>query len=180
MRSALEPVDGGIPCEIDFQNFEPRILYAKAGVIAPQGDYAQFIGDQIGLSRENVKAVLNPLLHGQTHGNLVGAEEWGKLEDRKKVETFLRSESPTVWQMIQLVQHDPCLLQRLGAEVFFAVYGQVLITEGLSAGFPLHDGCVLPLDDEAQLLRVKRVFEEVGSEKLGQPLPTKHLILSSN
>jgi hypothetical protein len=178
LRSALEPVDGGISCEVDFQNFEPRILYAQAGVIAPQGNYAQFIGDQVGLPRENVKAVLNPLLHGQTHGNLVGAEEWAKLEDRKKVERFLRSESPPVWQMIQLVQNDSSLLQRCGAEVFFPVYAKVLTTEGLSAGLPLHDGCVLAVEDEAQLLRVKRVFEEVGTEQLGQPLPTKHLILS--
>jgi hypothetical protein len=29
MRSALEPVDGGISCEIDFQNFEPRILSVR-------------------------------------------------------------------------------------------------------------------------------------------------------
>ena len=180
LRPALEPLDCGIVGVVDLQNFEPRILHAEAGVSAPLGDYAQFIGDQVGLPRENVKAVLNPLLHGQTQGNLVGANEWDKLEDRKEVETLLRSKYPTVWQTIQRVQHDPLLLQRRGAEVFFDVYGSVLTTEGLSAGFPLHDGCVLAVNDEAQLLRVKRVFEEVGTEKLGQPLPTKHLILSDN
>jgi hypothetical protein len=40
----------------------------------------------------------------------------------------------------------------------------------------VHDGWVFPAKDEAQVLRVKDVFEHVGSEMLGQPMPVKHVI----
>jgi hypothetical protein len=176
LRPALKPLNGGILCEVDFQNFEPRILHAEAGIPAPPEDYAAFVGNQIGLCREDVKAVLNPALHGQTQGNLVGAKEWEKLENRKKVEEFLKRDFPTVWEMIEITQKDPSLLQRRGAQVFFPAYEMALRSEDLPAGVPLHDGWVFPAKDEAQLLRVKDVFGQVGSEMLGQPMPVKHAI----
>jgi hypothetical protein len=176
LRPALRPVDGGILCEVDFQNFEARILHAKAGITAPPGDYAEFVGNQIGLQREDVKEVLNPALHGQTQGNLVGAEKWKKLENRIKVEEFLKRHFPSVWEMIETVKNDHSILQRRGAQVFFSAYEMALKTEDLPAGIPLHDGWVFPAKDGAQVLRVKDVFEHIGSEMLGQPMPVKHVI----
>ena len=176
LRPALRPLNGEILCEVDFQNFEPRILHAEAGIPAPPGDYAEFVGNQIGLRREDVKAVLNPALHGQTRGNLVGAEEWEKLENRIKVEEFLKRDLPAVWEMIEIIRNDKSLLQRRGAEVFFPAYEMALKSENLPAGIPLHDGWVFPAKDEAQLVRVKEVFEQVGSEILHQPMPVKHVI----
>jgi hypothetical protein len=159
-----------------FSNFEPRILHAEAGIPAPPGYYAEFVGNQIGLQREDVKAVLNPALHGQTRGNLVGAEEWEKLQNRIKVEEFLKRDLPAVWEMIEIIRNDKSLLQRRGAEVFLPAYEMALKSENLSAGIPLHDGWVFPAKDEAQLLRVKDVFEQIGSEILHQPMPVKHVI----
>jgi hypothetical protein len=176
LRPALKPLNGGILCEVDFQNFEPRILHAEAAIPPPPGDYAEFVGNQIGLRREDVKAVLNPALHGQTQGNLVGAEEWEKLKNRIKVEEFLRRDFPAVWEMMETIQNHPLLLQRRGAQVFFPAYEMALKAEDLPAGIPLHDGWVFPAKDEAQLLRVKNLFEQVGTETLGQPMPVKHLI----
>src|SRR4029453_418439 len=129
LRPALKPISGGILCEVDFQNFEPRILHAEAGIPAPPGDYAEFVGNQIGLRREDVKAVLNPALHGQTRGNLVGAKEWEKLENRKKVEEFLKRHFPKGWEMIAMMQNDHSLLQRRGAQVFFPAYEMALRRE---------------------------------------------------
>jgi hypothetical protein len=176
LRPALTPLNGGILCEIDFQNFEPRILHAEAGMPAPPGDYAEFVGNQIGLQREDVKGVLNPALHGQTQGNLVGAEEWEKLEHRMKVEKFLKRDFPPVWAMIETLKNDYSLLQRRGAQVFFSAYEMALTTEDLPAGIPLHDGWVFPARDEAQVLRVKDAFEQVGSKLLNQPMPVTHVI----
>src|SRR4030095_2164362 len=48
LRPALKPLNGGILCEIDFQNFETRILHAEAGIPAPPGDYAEFLGNHVG------------------------------------------------------------------------------------------------------------------------------------
>jgi hypothetical protein len=176
LRPALKPLDSGILCEVDFQNFEPRILHAEAAIPAPPGDYAEFVGSQIGLRREDVKEVLNPALHGQTQGNLVGAQEWEKLESRIKVEECLKRNFPKVWEMILMMQNDHSFLQRRGAQVFVAAYEMALRMENLPAGIPLHDGWVFPAKDEAQLLRVKDVFEQVGTEMLGQPMPVKHAI----
>jgi hypothetical protein len=176
LRPALKPLNGGILCEVDFRNFELRILHAQAGIPAPPGDYAEFVGNQVGLPREDVKAVLNPALHGQTLGNLVGAKEWQKVENRIKVEGFLEREFPALWQLIDTMQNDHSLLQRCGAQVFFPAYEMALRQENLPAGIPLHDGWVFPAKDEAQLLRVKQVFERVGTETLGHPMPVKHSI----
>jgi hypothetical protein len=134
------------------------------------------VGNQIGLQREDVKAVLNPALHGQTRGNLVGAKEWERLENRIKVEEFLKREFPAVWEMIETMQNDHSRLQRRGAQVFFPAYEMALRTEHLPAGIPLHDGWVFPAKDEAQLLRVKDLFEQIGSKMLHQPMPVKHAI----
>jgi hypothetical protein len=176
LRPALKPLNGGILCEVDFQNFEPRILHAEAAIPAPPGDYAEFVGSQIGLRREDVKEVLNPALHGQTQGNLVGAQEWEKLENRIKVEECLKRNFPKVWEMILMIQNDHSFLQLRGAQVFVAAYEMALRMENLPAGIPLHDGWVFTAEDEAQLLRVKEIFEQVGTELLGQPMPVKHAI----
>jgi hypothetical protein len=178
LRPALKPLNGGILCEVDFQNFEPRILHAEAGIPAPAGDYAEFVGDEIGLHREDVKEVLNPALHGQTQGNLIGAKEWEKLENRRKVEEFLKRDFPKVWEMIGIIQNDRSFLQRRGAQVFIPAYEMALRTEDLPAGIPLHDGWVFPAKDEAQGLRVKEIFEQVGAEILGHPMPVKHAVLN--
>jgi hypothetical protein len=176
LRPALKPLNGGILCEVDFQNFEPRILHAEAGIPAPPGDYAEFVGNEIGLHREDVKEVLNPALHGQTQGNLIGSQEWEKLENRKKVEEFMKRKFPKVWKMIVMRQNDRSFLQRRGAQVFIPAYEMALRTEDLPAGIPLHDGWVFAAKDEAQLLRVKEIFEQVGTETLGQSMPVKHVI----
>ncbi len=178
LRTALEPIHGGITCEIDYRNFEPRILHAEAGVLAPDGDYAAFVGDNIGLSREAVKMVLNPLLHGQTRGNLIGTKQWDKVDHRVKLETFLRSKSPAVWHMIETVQKDDSLLQSRGAQVFFSAYDAAIRAEGLPAGISLHDGWVFPANDEGQLLRVKAIFEETGLRMLGQQMPVNVRIVA--
>jgi hypothetical protein len=123
-----------------------------------------------------VKEVLNPALHGQTQGNLVGAQEWEKLENRIKVEECLKRNFPKVWEMILMIQNDHSFLQLRGAQVFVAAYEMALRMENLPAGIPLHDGWVFTAEDEAQLLRVKEIFEQVGTELLGQPMPVKHAI----
>jgi hypothetical protein len=51
-------------------------------------------------------------------GNLVGAEEGEKLQNRIKVEEFLKRNFPTFWEMIETMQNDKSVLQRRGAQVF--------------------------------------------------------------
>ncbi len=123
------------------------------------------------MPREDVKHVLNPLLHGQTRGNLIGTKQWDKVDHQLKLETFLRSEFPALWHMVERVQQNDSLLQSRGAQVFFSAYDSAIRAEGLTAGIPLHDGWVFPARDEGQILRVKSIFEETGFQLLGQPMP---------
>ena len=155
---------------MDFNSFEFRILCSEAGVEAPEGDCAEYIADRIGLTRSAVKKVLNPMLHFQTEGNLIGLEEWEKLEHRRKVEGFIKTEWPPLWDNIESLRKTPDFLQHRGAEVFFVAYSEALEREGLPAGIPMHDGWISAAEDEAQATRVKRIFEEVGSDLLGHRL----------
>jgi hypothetical protein len=105
-------------------------------------------------------------------------KEWDKLGLRIALEEFLRSKFPPLWEKIELIQKDKTLLQHRGAEVFFAAYQSALLKENVPAGIPLHDGWIFPARDNAQAVRVKAIFEEKGSEMLGQPMPVKAVILN--
>ena len=88
LRVVLQPINGSCVDSVDYRNFELRVLFSAAGIEAPPGDCATYIGDAMGLSRTAVKNVVNPWLHGQTRGNLFGAKKRNILQDRDKVEGF--------------------------------------------------------------------------------------------
>src|ERR1017187_887547 len=178
LRRALEPVDRGIRCEVDYVNFELRILHAEAGLQAPEGDIATTLGEQIGHRREQVKAVINPWMHGQTLGNLVGTGDCEKLQTRIELEKLLRRTTPALCDVIDDLRDDKYRLQRRGAEVFFTAFETALRNENVPAGIPLHDGWIFPAKDKSQLLRVKAIFENMGQEMLSQPMPVKGVILN--
>ena len=180
LRAALEPMDKGLICEIDYRNFESRIVHSEAGIETPAHDYTAYLGEQLGSPPAEVKAVLNPLLHGQTPGNLVAKRMWDRHGLTILLQEFLRQRFPAVWKVIEGLQHDKYLLQRRGAEVFFAAYDEALQIEGIPAGIPLHDGWVFPARDEAQMFRVRAIFEKIGTEKLAQPMPVKTTIISNS
>jgi hypothetical protein len=146
-------------------------------VEAPLTDCAGYIAANVGLERKAVKKVLNPMLHQQTQGNLFGVGNRETLEDRKKVERFLRSKWPLLWDRIQSLKGDLCLLQRRGAQVFFPAYAETLRREQLPAGIPMHDGWIFAAEEEAQAVRVKDIFERVGRDLLGQQVLVTHEIL---
>ena len=178
VRGALEAPDDLLVAEIDFVNFELQILFVAADAEAPAQDVAAYIARAIGSSRDAVKIVLNPLLHGQTHGNLLGTRRWDELETRKRLEKFLMREFPQVWAAIESLPNRPEFLQRKGAELFFQAYHQALKCEDLAvAGIPMHDGWIFPTTGEAQVLRIKSIFTEVAHCILGRRLPVNHAIL---
>lgn len=173
LRPALEPIDGGILCEIDYANFEYRIAYAESGLRAPEGDVAGQLAAQTGCARADVKDVLNGWLHGQTRGNLFGSGQVEKLRTRVELETLFASETPTLYATINALAHDGYRLQRRGAKVFFAALDAALAHESIPAGIPLHDGWIFSAKNESQGSRVKTIFEALGAELLEQPMPVK-------
>jgi hypothetical protein len=176
LRPALEPINGKLVGEIDYQNFKLRLAHAEAGLTVPPGDYARRLGEKTGLSREAVKAVLNPALHGQTQGNLVGMKKWDELHNRKVVQEFLEAETPELWHRITSLAEEPDLLQRRGARVFFAALEAAFDVEDIPAGIPIHDGWLFPAQNKAQVVRIKQIFQDVGTQLLGQTMPAKDMI----
>ena len=176
LRPALEPIKGGLVGEIDYQNFELRLAHAEAGLIVPPGDYATWVGEKIGLSREAVKAVLNPALHGQTQGHLVGMKKWDELHNRRVVQEFLAGETPQVCHRITSLAEEPNLLQRRGARIFFAALEAAFDVEDIPAGIPIHDGWLFPAQDMAQVVRIKQIFQEVATQLVGQTMPVRDMI----
>ena len=106
LRAAWRPIGDGITTEVDFQSFELNILLAAAGLDG-QGDFFADTAEEVGTSRAMLKSVFNPLLHGQTIGNLVGAKKWVELECRKSLEEFLRRHLPELWAQITLPSAAP-------------------------------------------------------------------------
>jgi hypothetical protein len=145
---------------------------------APKEDIAASLGKQINRPREQVKAVLNPWMHGQTLGNLVSTGDRDKIQVRIDLETLLRRTAPTLCDMIDALRADKYRLQRRGAEVFFTAFEAALQSESIPAGIPLHDGWIFPARGEPQLLRVKTIFEKVGEDILAQRMPVKEMILN--
>jgi hypothetical protein len=130
------------------------------------------------LDRDAVKRVINPMLHGQTEGNLVGLADWEGLENRRKVERLIAKEWPPLIKKIRSLRDEPDLLQHKGAQIFFACYDEALRREDLAAGIPIHDGWTFAASDERQLLRVRDIFSEVGSDLMKQRLPVRHEIIT--
>jgi len=171
LRPAWEPISSGVLAEVDYQNFETRILHSEAGLKAPDGDFAALLGADIGLTKNQVKDVLNPMLHGQTCGNLVGRREWERIRHRELLVTQLKRVAPELLRQMELVQRRPDLLQHRGAQVFSSAYENALAAENVAAGIPLHDGWVFAAENRAQALRIKRIFEDTASGLLDQPMP---------
>ena len=107
LRPAWEPVSSGVVAELDYQNFEFRILHAEAGVIAPDGDLAAILGADVGLTRSQVKGVLNPMLHGQTRGNLVWRKDWELLRHRDLLVAHLERFFPDLLRRMDSIQREP-------------------------------------------------------------------------
>jgi len=116
------------------------------------------------------------MLHGQTCGNLVGRREWERLRHRDLLVTHLKRVAPELLRQIELIQRRPDLLQHRGAQVFSAAYEKALVAENVAAGIPLHDGWVFAAENRAQVLRIKRIFEDTASDLLDQPMPVSFSI----
>ena len=174
LRVGLLAPDEGHVASVDFNSFEFRILCCETGVEAPQTDCAAFIGRNVQLDRKAVKRVVNPMLHGQTEENLFGPRNRQALEDRRKVEEFLRVTWPRLLAKIDSLRENKDFLQRRGAEVFFSCYAEALGQIESPAGIPMHDGWVFSARDEIHATKVRDIFTKVGSDLLGQSVLVTH------
>lgn len=173
--ASLRNVDGFQLWEVDFSSFELRIAANITGQKLPDGDAYGVIAEHAGLSRQRVKAVINPMLHGQTERQCWYAKDPNSTlgTDRPLVEHAMARIIPTLMDGVGKLRKDHSLLQREGARIFFACMGKGMETCGISsAGLPKHDGWVFgSTEDQAQ--GVREVFEHEAKRLTGSHFPVK-------
>lgn len=162
---------------VDFSSFELRIACEFAGQALPDDDAYRHIAEPCGLTRERVKAVINPMLHGQTrHQCWYGLETGSQARaDRPLIEDELRRSLPLLFAELDQLRRDAAILQREGARVFFACMAEAMNhCEIKSAGLPKHDGWVFA-GSESQAKAVLEVFQKEAARltKVQVHLPAK-------
>lgn len=174
LRAALHSVDGLRLWSLDFSSFETRILFGLADVEAPAGDIYEDIANRISetsgvrFQRNEVKAALNPLLHGQTSGNIIydpnltRSERNAILHRRELVLSALPQGARHTISQLQTAEART-RLQRRGAVIFTECWQRSVLELGVGVGLPIHDGWILAADP-GRALGAHNIFEKTGSE----------------
>ncbi|MFA6176373.1 MAG: hypothetical protein WC765_07330 [Phycisphaerae bacterium] len=160
---------------VDFSSFELRIACNLTGQCLPEGDIYELLAKPSGIGRERAKAVVNPLLHGQTNQQTWFAQESGSniRADRPLVEKEMARSLPALFKGLDHLRSNDSILQRNGARVFFPCMGAAMDRCGIAgAGVPKHDGWVFA-GDESQAKEVKNVFETEAERITGMHFPVK-------
>jgi hypothetical protein len=170
---ALRSANGLALWNVDFSSYELRIACQIFGEPVPDGDAYNRLADGCGLTRERVKTVINPMLHGQTKHQLWYAEERDReaIADRPLVEKEMAQLLPKLFDGLDRLRRDSSILQRKGARVFFSCMAAALRQcEIVAAGAPKHDGWIFA-GDESQAKAVQNVFEREAERTTGVRLP---------
>lgn len=175
LLSALRSVDGFPLWNVDFSSYELRIACNIFEQQLPDGDAYNSLADGCGITRERVKTVFNPMLHGQTKHQLWYADERDTqaIADRPLVEKEMARSLPQLFRGLEQLRHDHSVLQRTGAAVFFSCMAAAMDRCGIiNAGLPKHDGWIFA-GDESQARAVAKVFENEAQRITGVSLPVK-------
>ena len=171
----LRSIDGLPLWCVDFSSFELRIACKITGEPLGEGDAYALLAEPCGITRERVKAVINPMLHGQTLNQLRYAMETPRhlKVDRPLVEHEMKRSFPFLFAGLERFRRDGRLLQQRGAQVFFPCMAAAMKRcEITSAGLPKHDGWVFAAS-ESQAKAVGNVFEAEAERIAGVHLPVK-------
>ena len=172
---ALQSVDSLPLWEVDFASFELRIASKITGQNLPDSDAYEEISEGAGISRSRVKAVINPMLHGQRREQCRYAKEPNSTlsADRPLVEREMARTLPNLIAGLEQLRNDDSALQREGAKIFFPCMGAAMERCAISsAGLPKHDGWVFAAT-EAQARGVQDVFEQEAERRTGRHFPVK-------
>lgn len=152
-REALTPAgysDGF--AELDYACCQPNIARILAG-LEPEQDYYAALSTALALSRESVKGMVLPILHGRTRGEHI--YRYGRA--LAPVYDTIRAELPTPGER----------LMELEAEILRAVLARMR-ADGIPAGLPLHDSLLTAFPVPVQTFML-----EESERVLGRPLPVK-------
>lgn len=182
LRPALIAV-GGMPLfELDFRAFELCLALNMARESVPERDPYGMIADHAGLSRDEAKDFVNPILHGCREANILYnrrkplAARVESAEKHRACLAALESVFPKVNDWIEQIERDKGRhvlserLQRRGAEVFLAGLSAALDSAVTAAGLPLHDGWVFAAPDLASARAVTDQFAAAARLVLGDNL----------
>ena len=164
--------------ELDFKNFEIRILFKLAEETIPNDDIYQLIADSsfLDLDREIVKTTLIPILNKQTLNDI----EWNrdldwdeKIIAKMNYKAVTESMSILYPKAFKLLNELPdAELQRQGAKIFLSCLSKGIDILGTKPLIQIHDGVLLSTNEE-EVKTVQTIFESESKKQLGVKIPAE-------
>lgn len=153
-REALYPAGSGEGfAELDFSCCQPNIARILTGQTPSTDLYSELASASGMLTREQVKSMVLPILHGRTRGEHVHL--YGR---------YLAPLYDNVRAVLPIPGED---LQRIEADILRAILRRMRAA-GIPAGLPLHDSILTAFP-----VPVAGFMREESERKLGHPLPVK-------
>jgi len=177
---ALTSIDGAPLFEIDFRNYEFRLAMAIYYQYFPDvQDVYKVLGDSVGMTRDDIKHAINPILHKRRQNNilfnpkLTGEQREQQLHRHRMVLDVIAQHGglPNLAAtMRQSGKHD---LQRTGARLLYSCMSASLEDIKCPGGLQLHDGWVFQADNSNQARQVVEVFQSRTRDMLGGSIPVE-------
>jgi len=174
-RIGLSNINGRQLFDVDYRQQEIRIASALIGKKLPEDDFYASIGREFGLTRTEVKEIINPILNGQTIQNIRNNKELEyderikRLENYGSVDEYLQSNGFSAI-LDTLFKKDKLILHRYGAEIFLNAISEAIERFKLMAGLPLFDGWIFAADTRVAK-RVAAIFEQSSRRTLNAVIP---------
>ena len=174
-RTGLSNVDGRQLFDVDYRQQEIRIASALSGKKLPEDDFYASIGRDVGLTRAEVKEIINSILNGQTVHNILNnprlkyAECAERSENYDRVYGYLNNNGFDEI-LDTLFKKDKLILHRYGAEIFLNAISEAIERFKLMAGLPLFDGWIFAADSR-RAKQVAYIFEQASRRILNTVIP---------
>lgn len=183
--NCLVPITNEQVWELDFKNFEIRILLALCNENISEPDVYQLIASKVGLEREVVKDHVNPILNRRTIHKLKRNIFANTNEEQKTISEFtsvvkiLSELFPSSYARLFPKSEEELKnklekfeLRRKASLIFFKCLSVALALLKDKPLIQMHDG-IFFADTEENANEIKQIFETTSEIELGVKIPAK-------
>ncbi|MBA7473101.1 hypothetical protein ES707_08435 [subsurface metagenome] len=175
----LHEPGGGDMYEIDYSAQEPAIAAALIGMRLPPDFYPE-IADRIGRTEKEAKMEVIAILHKRRPRTYKRNKELKKLRPQERSERMEQHEDTYKImkeifgiKLLDELEKNPDTLQKLGAETIVKVIAETIEVCKVRLGLPLHDGWILSIKNEDNVVQIQQIFRDSAKEIVGQEIDAK-------
>ena len=183
-RGALMSIDDFPLFNLDYRQFELRLLYHLSGQTPPRNNCFLHIGNMIGLSAAEVKSAIYPISNGQIINNISYSKQpafvRAKKQDHHQAVTAILNEIGLGEIIRHIQEKDKLFVRRIGAKIFYTGMSKALEKFPLRAGLPLHDGWIFAPETDAIAGAVAEIFQKAPMGIIGTKMPVRCPLLIAN